>query len=198
MGVPAACSGVGTPVLGVCRLDTGMNNPLWEALPAQVRAQVDDLVTKGNKLQAVKVIREALEEPRPGLYECMDLVAERFEDLGQRFTRSPTAPLDLDELMAKVRALPHAPAAIEALWDGDSEGWMVYLLAVTIEPRAEYHLAIIQHGTDLRLFNGEVPPWPEAQEASTIGRRLAERFGIPFHFASPEEPDFAPRWWDSD
>ncbi|MEU6710643.1 hypothetical protein ABZ897_04105 [Nonomuraea sp. NPDC046802] len=127
-----------------------------EALPAQMRAQVDDLVMKGSKLQAVKVIREALGEPRPGLYECLDLVAERFEALGQRFTRSPTAPLDLDELMANVRALPHAPAAIEALWDGDSEGWMVYLLAVTIEPRAEYHLAIIQHGTDLRLFNGEV------------------------------------------
>ncbi|ACZ87239.1 hypothetical protein [Streptosporangium roseum] len=175
-----------------------MNNPLWEDLPAQVRAQVDGLVTNGNKLQAVKVIREVLEEPRPGLYECMDLVAERFKDLGQRFTRSPTAPLDLDELMAKVRALPHTPAAIEALWDGDSEGWMVHLLAVTIEPRAEHRLAIIQHGTDLRLFNGEVPPWPEAQEASTIGQRLAERFGIPFHFASPEEPDFAPRWRDSD
>ena len=117
--------------------NTGMNNPLWETLSAQARTRVDDLVMKGYKLQAVKAIREALEEPRPGLYECMDLVAERFEDLGQRFTRSPTAPLDLDELTAKVRALPHRPSAIEALWDGDSEGWMVDLLAVTSEPRAE-------------------------------------------------------------
>jgi hypothetical protein len=174
-----------------------MKNPLWGALPARVRAQVDALVLKDHKLQAVKVVREALEEPRPGLHECMDLVAERFEDLGQRFTRSPTAPLDLDELTAKVQALPHRPAAIEALWDGDSEGWMVYLLAVTLEPRTEHHLAIIQHGTDIRLFTGEVPPWPEAREASTIGRRLAERFGVPFHFASPEKPDFTPRWWDS-
>jgi len=166
-------------------------------LSSQVRAQVDDLVMKGQKLQAVKVIRDALGDRRPGLYECMNLVVERFEDLGQRFTRSPTAPLDLGELTAVVEALPHTPAAIEAVWDGDSEGWMVDLIAVTIEPRAEYRLATIQHGTDIRLFNGEVPPWPEAQEASVIGRGLAEQFGIPFHFASPDEPGFAPRWWDS-
>jgi hypothetical protein len=174
-----------------------MKNPLWETLSAQVHAQVDALVMKGHKLQAVKVIREALEEPRPGLYECVDIVVERFNDLGQRFTRSPTAPLDLDALMAKIQTLPHRPTAIEALWDGDSEGWMVYLLAITLEPRAEHHLAIVQHGTDMRLFNGEVPPCSEAEEASTIGRALAQRFGVPFHFASPDAPDFAQRWWDS-
>jgi hypothetical protein len=185
------------PGHGVCRLNAAMTNPLWRALSSQVRAQVDALVMKGHKLQAVKVIRDSLEEPRPGLYECMDLVAERFEDLGERFTRSPTAPLDLDELTAKVEALPQRPAAIEAVWDGDSEGWMVDLMAVAIEPRAEYRLATVQHGTDIRLFNGDVPPWPEAQEAGIIGRGLAERFGVPFHFASPDEPDFAPRWWDS-
>lgn len=174
-----------------------MNNPLWKAMSAQTRAQVDDFVMKGHKLQAVKVIREALQDLRPGLYECMDLVAERFKDLGQRFTRTPTAPLDLDELAAKIQALPHRPSAIEALWDGDSEGWKVDLLAVTSEPRTEHRLAIVQHGTDIRLFNGEVPPWSDAQEASIIGRRLAERFDVPFYFASPEEPNSAPRWWDS-
>lgn len=174
-----------------------MDNQLWDALPGQVRARVDELVTRGNKLQAVNVVREALREPKPGLNECVDLVAERFDDLGQRFTRSPTAPLDLDELTAKIHALPHRPAAIEALWDGDSQGWMVSLVAVTREPRAEHELAIVQHGTDIRLFNEEVPPWPEAREAATVGRRLAERFGVPFHFASPGKPDFGPRWWDS-
>ena len=175
-----------------------MENPLWAALPGQVRAEVDALVMEGRKLQTVQAIREALKEPRPGIYECMDLVAERFADLGQRFTRSPAAPLDVDELTAEIQALPHEPAAIEAIWDGDSEGWMVRLLAVTIEPRAEHLLATAQHGTDIRLFNGEVPPWPEALEASAVGHELAERLGIPFYFASPEKPDnFAPRWWDS-
>lgn len=196
--MPAIDSGpLDGPGHSVFRFNTRVRNPLWRVLSSQVRAQVDAHVLKGQKLQAVKVIRDSLEEPRPGLYECMDLVAERFEDLGQRFTRSPTAPLDLDELTAKVEALPQRPAAIEAVWDGDSEGWMVDLMAVTIEPRAEYRLATVQHGTDIRLFNGDVAPWPEAQEASIIGRGLAERFGIPFYFASPDNPDFAPRWWDS-
>jgi hypothetical protein len=167
-------------------------------LPVEVRARVDALVMKNQKIHAVKVVREGLSEPRAGLYECMDLVAERYADLGQRFNRSPTAPFDLDALIVKVQALPDPPAAIEAVWDGDTEGWMVDLLAVTIEPRAEYHLALIQHGTDMRLFNGQVPPWPEAEEANTVGRALAERFGVPFHFASPDEPDdTTPRWWDS-
>jgi hypothetical protein len=179
------------------RTSEHMENPLWAALPGQVRTRVDALVREGSKLRAVQVVRDALGEPRPGIYECMDLIAERFADLGQRFNRSPTAPLDLEDLATAIQACPDEPAAIEVLWDGDSEGWMVRLLAVTLEPRTELHLATVQHGTDLRLFNGEVPPWPEAVEASTVGRRLAERLGIPFYFASPEKPDNdAPRWWD--
>jgi hypothetical protein len=79
-----------------------MENPLWGILPVEVRAQVDALVVKNQKIHAVKVVREGF-EPRPGLYECMDLVAERYADLGQRFNRSPTVPLDLDALMAKVQ-----------------------------------------------------------------------------------------------
>ena len=89
-----------------------MENPLWAALPGQVRAEVDALVMEGRKLQVVRVVRDALTEPRLGIYECLELVAERFADLGQRFTRSPTAPLDLDELTAKVQALPHEPGRL--------------------------------------------------------------------------------------
>jgi hypothetical protein len=63
------------------------------------------------------------------------------------------------------------------------------------DPPAETTLAAIRHGGDLRLFNGQVPPWPEAQEAMTTGPALAEHFGLPFHFASPDTPDDeAPRW----
>lgn len=175
-----------------------MENPLWGMLTAEVRAQVDALIAEDRRIHAIKVIRDGFEEPRPGLYECLDLVAERYADLGRRFHRSPTAPLDVDVLAAKVQALPKQPAAIEAVWDGDTEGWFVTLVAVTIDPRAENHLASVRFGTDMRVFNGEVPPWPEADEASTVGRALAERFSVPFHFASPEEPDdMAPRWWDA-
>ncbi|WP_245919632.1 hypothetical protein [Actinomadura mexicana] len=159
---------------------------------------MDALVTSGRKFEAVKTIYDSIHEPsRPGLHECQILVAERHAALGRRFHRSPTPPLDLEALTDKVQVLARRPAAIEVLWDGDSEGWFVLLLAIMINPRAEHHLATVQHGTDLRVFNGSVPPWPEAAEASAIGKALAERFGVPFHFASPETPDDeAPRWWD--
>ena len=99
-------------------------------------------------------------------------------------------------LARQVAALPHPPDAIEALWDGDSDGWFICLVAVTLRPKFEHNLAFIRHGTDMRIFNGEVPPWPEALEATATGRTLADRLGVPFHFASPDNPNIdLPRWW---
>jgi hypothetical protein len=74
------------------------------------------------------------------------------------------------------------------LWDGDTDSWFVCLAAVTLEPKVEHNLAFIRHGTDTRAFRGQAPPWPEAHEAAIIGRALAERLGVPFHFTSPDRP----------
>jgi hypothetical protein len=95
--------------------------------------------------------------------------------------------------------------AIEALWDGDTTGWMVCLDAILKQPShlhpqyTEKSLVILRgEGGDLRLFNGTAPPWPEARIASEIGHALAESRGVPFHFGSPEQPDDqAMRWWDT-
>jgi hypothetical protein len=171
-----------------------MKHPLWERLPNELRSRVDELIAEGHKLLAVVEIRDTLDQPCPGIYECMDLLAERYAELDQPWFR-PSRPLDIDVLARQVAALPHAPDAIEALWDGDTEGWFVRLVAVTLRPKLEHNLASISHGTDMRLFNGEVPPWPEALEATAIGRALADRLGVPFHFASPDQPDLdLPRW----
>jgi hypothetical protein len=36
----------------------------------------------------------------------------------------------------------------------------------------------------------------EALEATAIGRALADRLSVPFHFASPDNPNNdLPRWW---
>ena len=52
------------------------------------------------------------------------------------------------------------PLAIEALWDGDSQGWFVNLCAVV--PIQHTHdsriLRTFRRGGDIRLFNGLVPP----------------------------------------
>ncbi|WP_063772123.1 hypothetical protein [Kitasatospora mediocidica] len=172
-----------------------MESAIWSALSEVVRAEVDALVRQDRRMWAVKVMRESCPEPKPGLYACVDVVVERYRVLGQGFERAPTPPLDLDVLTAAVGALPGRPVAIEALWDGDTEGWFVVLLALTDDPQSEHQLALVRHGGDIRLFNGTVPPWPEAREAEQVGRALADHLGVPFHFPSPDRPDDeAPRW----
>jgi hypothetical protein len=104
-----------------------------------------------------------------------------------------------DELLAKVADLAEPPLAFEAQWDGDSGGWGIVLAAVLrAGPGFRSHnLAFLRGGGDFRLFNGQVPPWPEARLAAEVGAELAERFGVPFYFPSPDHPeDDCPDWVD--
>jgi hypothetical protein len=106
-----------------------------------------------------------------------------------------------EQLLAKADALPERPVAIEASWDGDSSGWYVCLTAIlkTESGYRDSHLGAMQDGGDLRLFNGQVPPWGEAVLAREIGEELAARFGVPFYFPSPNHPEEdCPRWWEQD
>ncbi|PSM42363.1 hypothetical protein C6Y14_14095 [Streptomyces dioscori] len=173
-----------------------MDSPVWARLSAAERSAVDGLIQRNHRIAAVARVREAFRaETKPDLHETLDVVAERYRELGRRFEPYPTPPLNLATLTERVAALPGPAVAIEALWDGDTDGWYVDLMALTDVPVAEHWLATIRHGGDLRLFNGAVPPWSEAQEAGTVGRALAEQFGVLFHFASPDQPDDeAPRW----
>lgn len=168
---------------------------LWASLPSPLRTRIDELVLRDNEFAAIRALWTSGVEPRPRLHDCQGLIAFRYRELGDRVERVPEPARDLTTLTSQVNALPRRPAAIEALWDGDTRGWFVLLLAVMTDPPAETTLAAIRHGGDLRLFNGQVPPWPEAQEAMTTGPALAEHFGLPFHFPSSDTPDDeAPRW----
>ncbi|MFG2006649.1 hypothetical protein ACGFNU_46635 [Spirillospora sp. NPDC048911] len=178
-------------------LNAGMDSQFWNALPEDALVRVDGLIRAERKIQAIQVLRESLPEPRPGLYDCMDMVAERCEELGVRFAPEPTQPLSVDAIAAEIRGLSWSPAAIEAEWDGDSFGWMVVLSVVGAEPGTEHCVENIRPGTELRLFHGEAP-LPEAKEATRVGNLVADRFGIPFYFASPDQPEIdLPRWWDT-
>ncbi len=103
--------------------------------------------------------------------------------------------------VADLEAKASGAVAIEALWDGDTQGWSVELFAV-IRAQSGYsarHLHSFRFGGDMRIFNGQVPPWPEAAAASRAGADLAAALGIPFHFPSPIHPeDDCPRWWERD
>ncbi|MFF1646970.1 hypothetical protein [Streptomyces sp. NPDC058240] len=75
--------------------------------------------------------------------------------------------------------------AVEAVWDGDTRGWIVVLTAVLARPWEGVALAGFRIGA------------AGTGEAERTGRELAERLGVPFRFAGPDEPDEdAFRWWD--
>jgi hypothetical protein len=111
-------------------------------------------------------------------------------------SRPPDVPTAA-ELIEKVAALQRRPAALQALWDGDSTGWMV-CLEVVVESSGVYEdslLALLRLGGDICVFQGVVPPWPEAALATELGTALANHFAVPFWFPSPTEPDHdCPRW----
>lgn len=101
-----------------------------------------------------------------------------------------------EQILASVDSLKSIPIAIEALWDGDSTGWFVCFAAITADSQS-HPLGVLSEGGDIRLFNGQVPPWPEAVAAQQLGNELAERFGAEFYFPSPENPeDDCPSWHD--
>lgn len=101
-----------------------------------------------------------------------------------------------EQILAKVDSLTSTPVAIEALWDGDTNGWFVCLAAITDDSQ-RHPLGVISGGGDIRLFNGQVPPWPEAAAAKQLGNELAARFGAQFYFPSEDHPeDDCPSWHD--
>ncbi|MGA5820105.1 hypothetical protein ACPC54_19840 [Kitasatospora sp. NPDC094028] len=59
-----------------------MEDPIWTALPAEARDEVDANLRIRRFVMAMKVIRDASPAPAPGLPACTDLVAARYEELG--------------------------------------------------------------------------------------------------------------------
>ncbi|WP_406448968.1 nucleotidyltransferase domain-containing protein [Streptomyces sp. NBC_00876] len=156
---------------------------LRQALPDAVRDRVDELAVLSRDVQAVALIRGCGLDPVPGLHTCMELVYRRRVALADRVP--PPPPRDAAALAAKAAALPRRPVAFEAYWDGDTQGWVVVLVAVLAEPWQDACLACFRRGEQ------------GIDEVARTGRELGERFGVPFHFASPEVPDDSlPRWWD--
>lgn len=87
------------------------------------------------------------------------------------------------------------PKVLEALWDGDTNGWFI-VLRLYIETgtllwiKEEIkQIGIVSFGGDIRLFTGEVPAWPEAVLTKEWGQKIREKYGIIFYFPSDKEPD---------
>ncbi|MFH8384533.1 hypothetical protein ACH4E7_26925 [Kitasatospora sp. NPDC018058] len=59
-----------------------MDDPIWQALPAETRRTVDEHLTASRNVHAIKAIRDASPEPVPGIPACMDVITDRLAELG--------------------------------------------------------------------------------------------------------------------
>lgn len=104
-----------------------------------------------------------------------------------------------ERLLEKIREFTGELVCIEALWDGDTKGWYIWMSAVVQDSGSlvQKYLGTISFGGDIRVLRGIVPPWPEAIAASEVGSKLASTLGVEFYFPSPEKPDDShPNWVD--
>jgi hypothetical protein len=178
---------------------------MWRDLPDAIREMVDEAVVRDHRIAAVKALaKDAPPEFRRSVHEAQDIISLRYDELKDHVEFKPERGPDLPDLIVAVDAFDDPPVAFEAIWDGDTQGWFVVLLAIVEQPGAEHNRYTAtnmsfyrRRAGDMRLFNGQAPPWPESAEATADGVALAAHFGVPFHFASPDEPDDrASRWWD--
>jgi hypothetical protein len=104
-----------------------------------------------------------------------------------------------EQVEKQINTLGGKPTVLEALWDGDTQGWYlclsVYIKKNILGGETSHYLGTVTFGGDIRLFTGEVPSWPEAALAKEIGKRAEEKYGLTFYFPSPDDPDDdCPRW----
>ncbi len=99
------------------------------------------------------------------------------------------------------RCSKHTPVAIQAIWDGDSAGWILDLEAVINSPKGFASIRIGSRrgaGGDFRFFRG-MKVMPEIAKANELGEKIAAHFSIPFYFPAPLRPEIdQPNWWQQD
>lgn len=126
----------------------------------------------------------ALRAQVPGLElpDALQVIAE-----AGLFPPPPLVEPELEELLGLLGAVRSKVEAIEAGWDGDSHGWLVWLSAVASS--GDIPLATLQHPTgDLRIFHGR-PIRAEAEMAERVGKRLADALNVPFWFPAVGAPN---------
>src|SRR4051812_16442524 len=86
-----------------------------------------------------------------------------------------------DTLDSEIQKVSGRPVVLEALWDGDTQGWFLILNLYTEtgkfvwKKEKSLQLGIVSFGGDERLFSGDVPSWPEAELAKEWGKKAAEK-----------------------
>lgn len=117
-------------------------------------------------------------------------------------------PEDFEDMQVYIDKVEEAkktgiPVAVQALWDGDTQGWFVYLEVIFLEDAPSTYsiidLCAMRFASDLRIFNGQTTPWEETIIAKKIGNYISKKYDIPFWFPASEAPDDdCPSWLQRD
>ncbi|SFM72930.1 hypothetical protein SAMN05428949_0590 [Chitinophaga sp. YR627] len=101
----------------------------------------------------------------------------------------------------KINEIPGTPTVLEAIWDGDSDGWhlLLYLYTVATAPSAQadetHYLGQVVLPEGSPSFTGD--RWNECIVAEEIGNKAAKKYNLTFYFPSNMHPDDdCPSWPD--
>ncbi|MCF2530690.1 hypothetical protein [Yinghuangia soli] len=79
----APSTGVGGVTdLGERMTSISMAEELWGRLSVETQDKVDGLIRSGEKVKAIKLMRDSADDPVPGLPLCVELLTLRMTELG--------------------------------------------------------------------------------------------------------------------
>lgn len=121
-----------------------------------------------------------------------------------QYYNTPEEVSDIQGYINTINAVKGKPIVVQALWDGDTQGWFIYMQVImNIAPKEQINpiyqvvdLCSMRFASDFRVFQGEAA-WDEAVVAKNIGEALSKHYDIPIWFPSPIHPDDdCPSWLD--
>jgi len=118
--------------------DDDQTSKWWGGLSPGLTERVDALVLQDERHAALRAIWEHCAQGSPlRIGDVQSLVADRHRVLADHIRWKPVHP-SREELTARLDAIEAPIAAIEAVWDGDSFGWVVLLLAIVAQPSKDH------------------------------------------------------------
>ncbi|WP_433218815.1 hypothetical protein ACQP00_13500 [Dactylosporangium sp. CS-047395] len=153
-------------------------NRLWELLPADVRAQIDEELAAGSTVRAIQLVHtnhgiDVFADDRPTLQESREATELRRDHLVAEGLLPHPSAADLPSVLARVRLLAAPVEAVQTVWVEGADGPYPRMMAVL---RAE-------DGT-VREVGLAALPGGEPAEVAELGAGLSAALGVPFRSAS--------------
>jgi hypothetical protein len=102
----------------------------------------------------------------------------------------------------RIQKLGWRPQFIEALWDGDTQGWFLNIAVSAKRDDGTFDKAFLWclrgGGGDFRLFAGTVPPYPEVAIGRHLLDEISKEYGIESYFPSEGTDDSYVYFWERD